>query len=193
MNNGLVASSGEQWKRMRFASILFLRSLIRLLKVLFFTMHSEQLNYLCNHRHALTPTFSSSKLKQMLSIVVQCADQMVQNLKKTATENDGKFNSKEWVRLSEGCQWLEVFCSAITCWSRDVQMKHDRLAVHIACHGELPYNVGWDFENILCQTCVDLSQNIITIRKTFCRFFVNRPFWAFCATQNVKMVCIGLT
>lgn len=45
-------------------------------------------------RQALTPTFSASKLKQMLGIVVQCTDHMVENLKEIAKENGGKFDSK---------------------------------------------------------------------------------------------------
>jgi len=46
-------------------------------------------------RHTLTPTFSTSKLKEMLGIVVQCSDHMVDNLLKKVTEDNGLFDTKE--------------------------------------------------------------------------------------------------
>ena len=46
-------------------------------------------------RHALTPTFSASKLKQMLGIVVECSDHMAESLKKKAKESDGIFDTKK--------------------------------------------------------------------------------------------------
>ena len=53
----------------------------------------------CNFsRRSLSPTFSSSKLKEMFGIVEQCSDQMVEALEKCALDCGGIFDPKEWVK-----------------------------------------------------------------------------------------------
>nr|XP_039269241.1 cytochrome P450 3A5-like [Styela clava] len=72
-------------------------------------------------RNTMTPTFSTSKLKQMCGIIDWCAGNTVDALNRKIENNEGVFNSKEiFSRLS-----LDIVCSAA--FSTKVHSQDDRV------------------------------------------------------------------
>nr|XP_039269251.1 cytochrome P450 3A21-like [Styela clava] len=72
-------------------------------------------------RSTMTPTFSSSKLKQMCGIIDWCAGNTVDALNRKIENNNGVFNSKEiFSRLS-----LDIVCSAA--FSTNAHSQDDRV------------------------------------------------------------------
>ncbi|XP_076809143.1 cytochrome P450 3A30-like [Clavelina lepadiformis] len=59
-------------------------------------------------RNTLSPSFSASKLKDMLGIMEHCSNTLVKNLKRFAQKDEGRFDTKEMLgRFS-----LDVVCAA---------------------------------------------------------------------------------
>ncbi|XP_077969321.1 cytochrome P450 3A21-like [Styela clava] len=72
-------------------------------------------------RTTMTPTFSTSKLKQMCGIIEWCAGNTVDALNRKVESNNGVFNSKEiFSRLS-----LDIVCSAA--FSTKIHSQDDRV------------------------------------------------------------------
>ena len=73
-------------------------------------------------RNTISPSFSSSKLREMFQIVENCVDATVNRLQKVWKENNGRFDSKEvFSRLS-----LDVICSAAFSTNVNVQNDDDK-------------------------------------------------------------------